>query len=185
MEWVDGARLTSLTCDPTDEARSRYPLTPPYIPLHLLTPPYTPLHPLHPRTSPHPPTPTPHTPLAPPQACDIDKASYIIDTLVQCTLRQMLQNGFFHADPHMGNLLVNAKGAPHRRTAPPPHRCTAAPPTSTAAHCGASRRRLRPRATHPPPPLAIWHASSPILIYPDPTLIPPSPPPSTPPSPSP
>ena len=62
MEWVDGARLTSLTCDPTDEA------------------------------------------------CDVDKATYIVDTLVQCTLRQMLRNGFFHADPHMGNLLVTAQG---------------------------------------------------------------------------
>ena len=179
MEWVDGARLTSLTCDPTDEVRcrhSRTPLAPPYIPLYPLapllyspyppphthppTPTYTHTHPhtphlhlphthtVHPLTPPHTPLAPPHTPLArphppfapshralaPPQACDIDKASYIIDTLVQCTLRQMLQNGFFHADPHMGNLLVNAEGAPHRRTAAPPHRPRAL--RYTAAHCG-------------------------------------------------
>jgi len=30
----------------------------------------------------------------------------LVDTLVQCSLRQILGNGFFHADPHGGNLLV-------------------------------------------------------------------------------
>ena len=34
----------------------------------------------------------------------------LVDTLVQCTLRQMLANGFFHADPHAGNLLVTKAG---------------------------------------------------------------------------
>jgi aarF domain-containing kinase len=29
-------------------------------------------------------------------------SSKFVDTLVQCTLRQMLENGFFHADPHAG-----------------------------------------------------------------------------------
>ena len=24
----------------------------------------------------------------------------LVDTLVQCSLRQILENGFFHADPH-------------------------------------------------------------------------------------
>lgn len=33
-----------------------------------------------------------------------------IDTLVQCTMRQMLDNGFFHADPHAGNLLAMPNG---------------------------------------------------------------------------
>ena len=28
--------------------------------------------------------------------------SKFVDTLVQCSLRQMLENGFFHADPHAG-----------------------------------------------------------------------------------
>ena len=28
--------------------------------------------------------------------------SRFVDTLVQCSLRQMLENGFFHADPHGG-----------------------------------------------------------------------------------
>jgi predicted unusual protein kinase regulating ubiquinone biosynthesis (AarF/ABC1/UbiB family) len=30
--------------------------------------------------------------------------------LVQCSLRQMLENGFFHADPHAGNLLAMPSG---------------------------------------------------------------------------
>mmetsp|Transcript_54864 Transcript_54864/g.90965 ORF Transcript_54864/g.90965 Transcript_54864/m.90965 type:complete len:754 (+) Transcript_54864:39-2300(+) len=34
----------------------------------------------------------------------------LVDTLVQCSMRQMLQNGFFHADPHAGNLLVTSEG---------------------------------------------------------------------------
>lgn len=29
---------------------------------------------------------------------------------VQCSLRQMLENGFFHADPHAGNLLALPNG---------------------------------------------------------------------------
>lgn len=34
----------------------------------------------------------------------------LVDTLVQCSLRQMLASGFFHADPHAGNLLVRPDG---------------------------------------------------------------------------
>ncbi|CAM9724651.1 unnamed protein product [Chrysoparadoxa australica] len=34
----------------------------------------------------------------------------LVDTLVQCSLRQMLENGFFHADPHAGNLLATPDG---------------------------------------------------------------------------
>ena len=34
----------------------------------------------------------------------------LVDTLVQSSLRQMLGNGFFHADPHAGNLLVRPDG---------------------------------------------------------------------------
>ncbi|KAM3574399.1 hypothetical protein VYU27_003692 [Nannochloropsis oceanica] len=34
----------------------------------------------------------------------------LIDRLVQCSLRQMLENGFFHADPHAGNLLCTPEG---------------------------------------------------------------------------
>jgi predicted unusual protein kinase regulating ubiquinone biosynthesis (AarF/ABC1/UbiB family) len=33
-----------------------------------------------------------------------------VDILVQCSLRQMLENGFFHADPHGGNLLAMEDG---------------------------------------------------------------------------
>ena len=33
-----------------------------------------------------------------------------VDTLVQCSLRQLLENGFFHADPHAGNLLAMQSG---------------------------------------------------------------------------
>lgn len=36
--------------------------------------------------------------------------SRLIDTLVQCSLRQLLENGFFHADPHAGNLLAMPSG---------------------------------------------------------------------------
>jgi len=34
----------------------------------------------------------------------------LVDTLVQCSLRQILDVGFFHADPHAGNLLVTRDG---------------------------------------------------------------------------
>jgi len=34
----------------------------------------------------------------------------LVDTLVQCSLQQILENGFFHADPHAGNLLACADG---------------------------------------------------------------------------
>eukprot|EP00981_Chlorochromonas_danica_P009506 scaffold2709_cov163-Ochromonas_danica.AAC.8 len=34
----------------------------------------------------------------------------LVDILVQCSLRQMLENGFFHADPHAGNLLAMKDG---------------------------------------------------------------------------
>mmetsp|Transcript_2933 Transcript_2933/g.11878 ORF Transcript_2933/g.11878 Transcript_2933/m.11878 type:complete len:807 (-) Transcript_2933:44-2464(-) len=34
----------------------------------------------------------------------------LIETLVQCSLRQILDTGFFHADPHAGNLLATPDG---------------------------------------------------------------------------
>jgi aarF domain-containing kinase len=34
----------------------------------------------------------------------------LVDTLVQCSLQQILENGFFHADPHAGNLLACKDG---------------------------------------------------------------------------
>ncbi|KAL7512379.1 hypothetical protein ACHAXN_009361 [Cyclotella atomus] len=34
----------------------------------------------------------------------------LVDTLVQCSLRQIMENGFFHADPHAGNLLATKDG---------------------------------------------------------------------------
>jgi len=43
------------------------------------------------------------------QAYGLD-SSKLVDTLVQCSLRQMLENGFFHADPHGGNLLATPDG---------------------------------------------------------------------------
>jgi len=36
--------------------------------------------------------------------------SKLVDVLVQCSLQQILENGFFHADPHAGNLLACADG---------------------------------------------------------------------------
>lgn len=39
-----------------------------------------------------------------------DQPALLVDTLVQCSLRQMLDSGFFHADPHAGNLLATPDG---------------------------------------------------------------------------
>jgi predicted unusual protein kinase regulating ubiquinone biosynthesis (AarF/ABC1/UbiB family) len=43
------------------------------------------------------------------QAQGID-AKYLIEIGVQCSLRQLLEHGFFHADPHPGNLLATTEG---------------------------------------------------------------------------
>ncbi len=43
------------------------------------------------------------------KAKNID-AKYLIEVGVQCSLRQLLEHGFFHADPHPGNLLASPDG---------------------------------------------------------------------------
>ncbi|MGB3512518.1 MAG: AarF/ABC1/UbiB kinase family protein [Microcoleaceae cyanobacterium] len=43
------------------------------------------------------------------KAKEID-AKYLIEVGVQCSLRQLLEHGFFHADPHPGNLLASPDG---------------------------------------------------------------------------
>ncbi len=43
------------------------------------------------------------------RALGID-ARYLIEVGVQCSLRQLLEEGFFHADPHPGNLLATLDG---------------------------------------------------------------------------
>ncbi len=43
------------------------------------------------------------------EAFNLDRKK-LVDTLVQCSLRQIMENGFFHADPHAGNLLATRDG---------------------------------------------------------------------------
>jgi len=43
------------------------------------------------------------------QAQGID-ATHLVNVGVQCSLRQLLEHGFFHADPHPGNLLATPDG---------------------------------------------------------------------------
>ncbi|NEZ55671.1 ABC1 kinase family protein [Adonisia turfae] len=52
------------------------------------------------------------TKLTEPQALESKglKATEIVEIGVQCSLRQLLEHGFFHADPHPGNLLVTDNG---------------------------------------------------------------------------
>lgn len=39
-----------------------------------------------------------------------EKSENLVRSMVQCSLRQMLENGYFHADTHLGNLLARPNG---------------------------------------------------------------------------
>jgi ubiquinone biosynthesis protein len=43
------------------------------------------------------------------EAPDADRQA-LADTLLRCSLQQMLVDGLFHADPHPGNMLIDAEG---------------------------------------------------------------------------
>jgi len=43
-------------------------------------------------------------------ALGMETKTALVKAMVQCSLRQMLEKGFFHADPHGGNLLARADG---------------------------------------------------------------------------
>lgn len=49
------------------------------------------------------------TDIAAVQAQGVD-ATHLVEVGVECSLRQLLEHGFFHADPHPGNLLAMADG---------------------------------------------------------------------------
>lgn len=44
------------------------------------------------------------------EALTKDRSEELVRAMVQCSLRQMLENGYFHADTHLGNLLARPNG---------------------------------------------------------------------------
>jgi hypothetical protein len=97
--------------------------------------------------SPSPPRPTPLTPPTPPHRParlphrQADDVGTLVNVGVICYLKQLLDTGFFHADPH--------PGAPRRPRLGPPRRSGGAAREAPAPRCGDPRLLL----TLPPPAL--------------------------------
>ena len=78
----------------------------------------------------------------------VDRAG-VVDTGVSCYMRQIFEFGYFHADPHAGNIFALGEGRTRSSTSvasPPSPSATATQPSTCCSPCSTTtlRRRLRP-----------------------------------------